>query len=833
MSRRSTQNGSAGPFLGRVRSWFGRLFSSVWFWLALLFLAGAGAGLAAGAWQNLCADCPSVAQIATWEPTQTSKLFDSRGELIAEIGIQRRTPVSIETLPPYVPQAFVAVEDRRFYEHKGYDLRGISRAVVVRLPIIGDMLNRRAGGGSTITQQLARNMFEERIGREKRITRKLKELQVALELERAYTKDQILEAYMNVVNFDVGYGIQTAARNYFGKNATELNPAEAAMLAGVPNLPRYYNPFRNPDNARGRRDMILGAMESQGYLEPGDADRWRSWPLPVERPAAAVGVAPYFEEWTRQILDDRFGSLLYTAGLRVYTTLDVRMQRAAEAAMENGWAEIEARPEFDQPLYEEYADRTEPFESANTPYLQGVLVALDPYTGHVKAMIGGRDFRHSKFNRATQALRQPGSGFKPFVYTAALGSGIPASHVVVDAPVVLPQVSGEEWKPKNFSNEFAGPITIREGLRRSINMIAIKLGLEVGLETVAQTARRMGIRTDIPRVPATTIGAAEVIPLQMAEAYSGLATLGTKVRPFPITRVEDSEGNVLWEPAPERAEVLDPLVARMSVSLLEDVVARGTGYNAIRVRAGLPYAVRAAGKTGTTNNSTDVWFNGVTPNLVASVWFGMDQPQAIWQSEDGARGATGGGDAAPVWGDFMRRVYYGLTEEGEPAGAENLTRYEIVFPSTPDPAADTLPVLGEDSLDLAEGDAEFEEVAAALEEGEAEADPALEDSLLADSLLADSLGLDSLGVAMDPWERVWMVYDSLATDPLAPVLPIVPGWSLDGLTTRSVDSKSGKLASSWCPEEQRYTEFFIPGTEPTEVCDTFGRTIFRRNPFQR
>ncbi len=779
------------------------------FWLSVVFLGAGAVGLMVGSWQNLCSDCPSVAQIATWEPTQTSKLFDVDGELIAELGIQRRTAIPIESLPEHVPHAFVAIEDARFYEHPGYDLRGIFRSMVRAV------LNQSfsGGGGSTITQQLARNMFEDRIGREKRITRKLKELQVALQLERAYTKDQILEAYMNVVNFDVGYGIQTAARNYFGKNATEVNPAEAALLAAVPNLPRYYNPFRNPENALRRRNLVLSQMVRRGYLDEFSAEQWKRWPLPTERPALAVGVAPYFEEWVRQILDDRFGSLLYTDGLRVFTTLDLRMQRAAEAAMQAGWTAIEARPAFEHPRYEEFQDQEEAFGSGQTPYLQGTFVALDPVSGHVKALIGGRDFRHSKFNRATQALRQPGSGFKPFVYTAALASGIPASHVLVDAPVVLPQVSGEEWKPRNFTEEFAGPITMREGLRRSINMIAIKLGLEVGLETVAQTARRMGIRTEIPRYPSTSIGAAEVIPIQMAEAYSAFATLGTKVRPFPIIRVEDADGNVLWEPQPERAEVLDPLVARMAVSLLEDVVSRGTGYTGIRERAGLPYAVPAAGKTGTTNNSTDVWFNGITPNLVASVWFGMDQPQSVWQTEEGA-GATGGADAAPVWGEFMRRVYYGLDEEGMPAGPENLRKYGISFPSPPVERS-AFDEFGAGSEGVESGFPDSTD-AGALETGEDQ------EALTAGG---STLFPDMRGGA---WAEVWEQYDELRNDPLAPVLPIPWAWPTTGLSRRMVDSKTGRLASEWCPEDQRYQEFFIPGTEPTEVCDLFGRSIFAR-----
>jgi len=378
-------------------------------------------------------------------------------------------------------------------------------------------------------------------------------------------------------------------------------------------------------------------------------------------------------------------------------------------------------------------------------------------------MIGGRDFRHSKFNRATQARRQAGSAFKPFVYTSALASGIPASHIIVDAPVVLPQVSGEEWKPSNFTEDFAGPITIREGLRRSINMIAIKLGLEVGLETVAQTAQRMGIRTEIERYPSTSIGAAEVIPLQMAEAYASFASLGSRVRPHPILKVLSPKGEVLWEPRPERTQVLDSLTARIMVSMLEDVADHGTGYNAIRLRAGLPYEVPAAGKTGTTNEGTNVWFMGFTPNLMAAVWFGMDRPINIWER------ATGGGDAAPVWGRFMRRVYY---SEGTRAEADSVLR-----------ARGYLPPLREDT-DL---------------EGMAEGDPTL--------ALEESAPVEIRGY----------------------LLPIPQPWPiLEGLTTREVDSKTGLLASRWCPADQAYLELYLPGTEPTEPCDMSGPRIFRR-----
>lgn len=620
--------------------------------LTVFLSIGMGLGVAWGSWKNLCSDCPSVAQIRTFEQEQASKLFSHDGRLLTELGIERRTPVSINALPDYVKNAFIAVEDKRFYNHNGVDIRGVVRA------ILGLLTGRNLGGGSTITQQLARNMFEVQIGFERRIVRKLKELQVAFALERSYTKNQILETYINEINYGHGWwGIQTAARNYFAKNASELNPAETALLAAIPNRPGYYSPLRNPENARNRRNLVLRRMVEEGFLPPEDLEMYTNSPIPTERAVAGGSISPYFDEWVRQILEDRFGSKLYTSGLKVYTTLDIRMQRAADISMREGWAKIEARPGFKHLKYQDYQDSVSAgIDVSELSYVQGLFVSLDPWTGSVRAMIGGRDFNVSKFNRATQALRQAGSGFKPFVYTAAVSSQIPPTFVVLDAPVVTMQVDGTEWRPANFSERFEGPMTIRNGLMKSQNIIAIKLADEVGLESVAQTARRMGIRSEIERFPSTAIGAVEVIPLEMAEAYSTFANQGTKVRPFPILRVEDSQGRIIWDPQPERTQVLDPLVARIMISLLQGVVDGGTGNIAIRIVAGLNREVVAAGKTGTTNDGTDVWFNGITPNLLATVWFGMDLPQEIRPS------STGGGDAAPVWGNFMRRVYYGDPE---------------------------------------------------------------------------------------------------------------------------------------------------------------------------
>ena len=699
-------------------------------WFVGLFLLTAGLGLAAGSWRNLCADCPSIAQIYTYEPQQTSKIFARDSTLVSEIGLERRTPVSLASLPPHVPQAFIAIEDRRFYSHGGLDWRGIARAGL-------EVLRTRSlsgAGGSTITQQLARNMFTDRIGFEKRIQRKLKEWQVALALEEAYSKDQIIEAYMNQIGYAHGwYGLQTASRNYFGKNAIDMNPAEAALLAAIANLPEVYSPLNNRDAGLSRRNLVLDLMTREGYLSAEEAERWKAEPVPVERARNVQVQAPYFVEWVRSILDDRFGRKLYTGGLNIHTTLDLDMQTAARAAMENGWKRIEERPGFSHETYREFADRTPGADVPEIPYVQGTFIASDPATGHVRAMIGGRDFVHSKFNRAIQARRQAGSSFKPFVYAAALESGIPASEVFVDGPVMIDQVDGTTWAPSNYEPEFLGSITMREAMSKSINMVAIKVGRQVGLESVGQMARRLGIRTEVERYPSSAIGAAEVIPIQMLEAYSVFATLGERVRPFPILKVESADGEVLWEPRPERTRVLDPLVARLSVSMLQEVVESGTGNLGIRRVAGLPAEVPAAGKTGTTNEGRNVWFLGFTPTLAAAVWFGMDQPIPIVDR------ATGGGLASPVWGEFMRRVYYA-------------------------------------DLPLDDGDT-----------------PA-------------------------GWE--------------APLLSVPGPWSIpEALVTRRVDSRTGLLASRWCPPDDAYDELYLPGTEPTQPCDRPDQSIIpRRDP---
>jgi penicillin-binding protein 1A len=567
--------------------------------------------------------------------------------------------VKLETLPEYVPHAFVAVEDKRFYRHHGFDFR---RIVTANLRNV--LSGRITGGGSTITQQLARWMFSEEIGFQQRLTRKLKELKVARELEDIYAKDQILEAYINQVNYGDGrHGIESASQYFFAKPAIELDPAEAALLAAVINRPTTYSPFRHPERAKTRRNVVLQLMAGQGYISEEDAEKYAQEPLPEVAHRNDEGrIAPYFVELVRQILDDKYGNAIYSNGYRVTTGLDLEIQRAAQAAMDSGFAHIERAQGSRAPKYADIMADSSRRNAAESQYLQGMMIALDPKSGEIRAMVGGRNFEDSKFNRAIQALRQPGSTFKPFTYTAAIASGIPASYVINDAPLMLDMPDGSIYSPKNYDPDFRGALTLRDALKFSVNTVTVKLGMEVGLETVAQTARQMGISTDVPPYPSTPIGAPSVYPIDIASAYTAFANTGTRTTPRPILKVQDADGRVLWETFPEREEVLDSAVAAIVRDMLSTALNNGSG-NPARIAPwghGLPYDVPAAGKTGTTNDATDIWFVGFTPDLLAAFWFGYDRPKKIPVAN-----AAGGVYVAPVWGNFMYQLYYGETPEFE------------------------------------------------------------------------------------------------------------------------------------------------------------------------
>ena len=617
----------------------------------LLLLATAGAAFGTGAllagWLLVCANgqCPQAAALDGYVPRQTSRLYAIDGRFVAELGLERRTVTRLADIPPIVRQAFITTEDKRFYAHPGIDFVRIFGSVAANV-VRGGF----AQGFSTITMQLARNIFPERLTREKSIVRKLREAKVALDIERRYDKDQILELYLNQIYFGNGaFGVESASQRYFGKSVRDLGLPEAALLAALPKAPERYNPRRNPDRAIQRRNVVIELLRRDGRVGDADASLARAFPLQLAQRGEAGDVAPYFVEWVRRQLDEQFGRQLYEQGLRVYTTLDIDLQLAAERALEQQLAAIEGGKfgPYKHRSYEQYVTAGDDGVSAAagiTPYLQGAFVALDPVTGGVRAMVGGRDHDDSKFNRATQALRQPGSTFKPIVFAEAIQEGHTATESLLDAPLSVEQANGSTWSPQNYDGRSMGYMPLRRALYLSRNQATVRLGMSLGERNVMSLAQRLGISTTLPPYPSLHIGAADVYPLEMIAAYTAFAANGVRAKPTGIVRVEDAKGNVLWTPQPARTAVLAPAEAWLVTDMLKDVVRRGTAYRAVW---GAGFRAPAAGKTGTTNDGADVWFIGYTRDLVAGVWIGFDRPRTI-------KGNAQGGDlAAPAWTAFM------------------------------------------------------------------------------------------------------------------------------------------------------------------------------------
>jgi penicillin-binding protein 1A len=637
------------PFTKRFRQEYPR-FTRVLL-LCICFFGSAAVGFGFASWAMVCraGRCPPVEALQEYEPRQTSKVLARDGRFIAEIGLERRTVVRYADVPPLVRSAFVVTEDKRFFSHAGIDWWRVPGALLV------DIKNRNfAEGFSTITMQLARNIFPERISRDKSLVRKLKEAKVARAIEARYPKERILELYFNQIYLGNGaYGIEAASQRYFGKTLKELNLAEIATLAALPKGPERYNPRKFPDRAVQRRNTVIALMRDEKIISTAQASEAQAYPLRLATRVESGEVAPYFVEWIRQQLDDKFGARLYEQGLKVYTTLDLDLQTAAERALERQIRAIEAGRfgTFPHITYERYlarasdADRNE--NAPNSPYLQGAFIAMDPQNGGIRALVGGRDFDDSNFDRAVQAVRQPGSTFKPIVYADAIQNGRPLSYILDDSPLTVEMAGTGTWTPRNFDGDYAGKIPMRRALYQSRNVPTIKLGLELGTQSVIDEARKFGLTTPIPGYPSIFIGAADVYPIEMVAAYSTFATLGTRSQPMAITRVEDQKGNVLWEPQPTRVPVLSPEEAWLMVSAMKDVVQRGTAAGSVGAQIRFP----AGGKTGTTNDGTDAWFIGYTSDLVAGVWMGFDKPQKIKAN------AQGGILAAPVWTAFMNEAY--------------------------------------------------------------------------------------------------------------------------------------------------------------------------------
>jgi penicillin-binding protein 2D len=594
----------------------------------------------------LAAQAPTAAPQSTgpvWQivpQPQSSLVYARDGSLIGEIGRESRTTVSIRTLPRYVGQAFVAVEDQRFYQHDGVDLIGVAGAIKGK--ILEGITGDHRGGASTITQQLVGNMHPDQIDRrDVSLARKLREQQAAREMERHYTKEQILEAYINQINFGHGwYGVESAARHYFGKTASRLTLAEAATLAALPKTPVGYDPTRFPDKAKARRNLILGLMAEQGFITPQLAERAKQEPVVTVKDGGTSAPAQYFVDAVRQNAE-RLGVNVATGGLRVHTTLDPLLQRAAVDALVDGTLQVEQRKGYKHPTFAAAKDKRDA--------LEGAVVAIDPQTGDVRALVGGRDYVLAPFNRATLSMRQPGSSFKPFVYAKALEDSLSAATIVPDTALAIRLDNGRVYSPDNSDGNFLGPITMREALIHSRNPVAVQLAMRVGLDSMAAMAHRGGIATPVAEVPASALGASVVRPLDYVAAYTVWANLGNTVEPRLVTRIEDAAGKiVLQRPASVPQSVIDPRIAFIVRDMMRDAAERGTGAPA---RRAVPANVPIAGKTGTTNDNVDVWFMGMTPDLVAGVWLGFDRPKTI------APGVAGGSLAAPIWGAMMAKYY--------------------------------------------------------------------------------------------------------------------------------------------------------------------------------
>jgi penicillin-binding protein 1A len=723
----------------------------------VLFLVGVGA--AAGLLWHFSKDLPDYSQLQNYEPPVMTRVHAADGKLVAEYATQRRLYIPIQAVPKMVINAFLAAEDKNFYDHSGLDFAGIMRAGVVYVQNLGR--NRRPQGASTITQQVAKNFL---LSNEVSLQRKIKEALLALKIERTYSKEKILELYLNEIYLGLGaYGIAAASLLYFDKSVHDLTVAEAAYLAALPKAPNNYHPFRRRDEAVARRNYVIDRMVEDGYLKVADAEAAKKASLNVTtRPTGAhIFAAEYFAEEVRRWIYDKYGEkTLYEGGLSVRTTLDPKLQVVARKALVDGlvrfdeaqgwrgpvtklvpagdwgpklaevkalsdiapwrlavvletadqsariglyparepsgalskerpvgtitldgvkWAKAASGPtkgkvpakvsqvlEVGDVIYvEPVAKDSGQYRLRQVPEVSGAIVAMDPWTGRVLAMVGGFSYDQSQFNRATQAMRQPGSSFKPLVYATALDNGYTPSTVVMDAPVEIDQGPGlPPWRPENYSaGKYNGPSTLRYGIEQSRNTMTVRLAQDVGMPLIAEYAKRMGVYDNLPNYLSYSLGAGETTVLKMVTAYSMFDNGGKRIIPTFIDRIQDRYGRTVYkhdqrdcpgcnvgrwqnqnEPTliDKREQVLDPMTAYQITAMMEGVVQRGTG-TAVR-EVGKPIA----GKTGTTNDEKDVWFIGFSPDLAVGVYLGYDKPRHL------ARGATGGHIAAPIVRDFLK-----------------------------------------------------------------------------------------------------------------------------------------------------------------------------------
>jgi len=670
-------------------------------------------------YREITASLPAIDSVVDYQPPVATQILADDGTLIGEFFSEKRYLVPIERIPEVVRQAFIAAEDDGFYRHKGVDFISMVRALINNL-----LAGGKVQGGSTITQQVVKSVL---LTPTKSYERKLKEIILAVRLEKELSKDQILGLYLNHIYLGSGaYGVAAAAREYFGKDIEDVGLAEAALLAGLPQAPSRYSPFQHWPQTKARQRYVLTRMYESGYITREQRDAALRQPLALATRKGSFRAAPYFVEHIRRELEERFGySALYEMGLRVHTTVNLTLQRAAEEALRAGLEDLTQREggyrssfrnlepeERDAFLHEQQrmlqGETLEPLRSYdalvtsvrgnsarvqvgpfvgdlvpdpasgelpplqlndyvrvrwvdgngsgqhfvldNTPPIEGALVALDPRTGFVRAMVGGYDFDRSNFNRVTQARRQPGSAFKPLVYAAAFDRHFTTASVVVDEPIFFND-NGKVWSPKNFENKYFGPTTVRDALTFSRNVVTVKVANAIGVKYLVRYLKRFGLQGPLVPNLSIALGSAELTPLELATAYTAFANGGSRPEPIFITRITDQQGQVLEATEPKVVEAIPPQTAYMITGVLQDVITRGTGKRADGL--GRP----TAGKTGTTNDQNDAWFVGYVPQMLAAVWVGFDAKRSIGKKE------TGGRVAAPIWKKFMETATQGLPIE--------------------------------------------------------------------------------------------------------------------------------------------------------------------------
>ena len=592
--------------------------------LSFIFLAVAASSFL---YYVLLKELPSVAALKDYRPSIATRVYDDHNELIDEFFLEDRKIIKYEDVPKVVIQAFVAAEDARFFHHRGFDMQSISRAFFKNLAA-GHIVQ----GGSTITQQVAKSLF---LSSEKSYIRKIREAILAYKIDHYLTKEEILTLYLNHIYLGHGtYGIEAASQGYFGKSARYLTLSEAALLAGLPKAPSNYSPFLYMEKARQRQAYVLERMVEDRYITVQEKNQVLAVPIRLRSIRTKEKVAPYFIEHVRRYIQEKYGSdVLYKEGLEVYTTLNIPMQKAARDAVERGLQELDAR------------------EGYTSGRVQGALLCMEAKTGAIRAMVGGRDFGKSEFNRATQSKRQPGSAFKPFIYTAAFDKGMTPVTKFVDAPIVYQDSAGNVWNPQNFDGKFLGPTTLRYALAHSRNVITIKVLQDLGLDYAIAYAHNMGISSPLGRNLSLALGTSVVTLQEMVRAYGVLANQGRKVTPFFIKKIVDRTGHNFEESQIKVEQVIDPRIAFLSTYVMQDVVEVGTGR---RVKSiGRPVAA----KTGTTDDVRDAWFIGYTPSLVTGVWVGFDQERSLGKQEVGGRAA------APIWLYFMEKAIQGTPVE--------------------------------------------------------------------------------------------------------------------------------------------------------------------------